>query len=344
MKRLALQFTGPYQTSIHEETLSAPAPHEVLVQTLVSAISPGTELLLYRGQWPENIPVDETIPALARKFAFPLKYGYAAVGRVVSVGSDLNSGWLGKTVFSFNPHESHFTANPEHLIQVPETLTPEEAAFLPNMETSVSFLMDGRPMIGERVVVFGQGVVGLLTTSLLARCPLSIVVTFDKYPLRRIKSRALGANATLDPMDPKTKDSLAELLGTSIPEGGADLAYELSGNPSALDQAILATGFGGRIVVGSWYGGKRADIDFGGRFHRSRIHIVSSQVSRLSPELTGRWNKSRRILLALRMLEDTGPAHLITHRIPIQRAAEAYAILDQSPDTAVQVILTYEEN
>src|SRR5262245_41575667 len=185
MKRQALYFTAPFCVSVREESLSLPVAGQVLVQTLVSALSPGTELLIYRGQAPTDIAVDETIPALAGAFGFPLKYGYATIGRVMVVGANVAPEWQGRLVFSFHPHESHFLASPAELIPVPAPLSLEEATFLPNMETAVNFLMDGQPLIGERVVVFGQGVVGLLTTALLAQLPLARLVTVDRYPVRR---------------------------------------------------------------------------------------------------------------------------------------------------------------
>jgi len=343
MRRLALEFLKPYRVSVKEEPVAAPNPNQVLVETIVSAISPGTELLVYRGQWPDQLAVDDSIESLAGKFAYPLKYGYSAVGRVTAVGSEGLSGWLGRLVFSFNPHESAFVVSPDILVPLPESLAPETAAFLPNMETAVNFLMDGRPIIGERVLVLGQGVVGLLTTALLAGMPLSRLITVDGFALRREKSRALGADETLDPTDPDIRERLAELLALADATGGSDLTYEISGNPAALDLAVAATGFAGRIVIGSWYGAKRADVDLGGRFHRSRIRVYTSQVSTLSPEFTGRWTKTRRLDWALTMLAEVNPAPLITHRFPISRAAEAYSALDEHPDEAVQVLLTYED-
>jgi threonine dehydrogenase-like Zn-dependent dehydrogenase len=286
--------------------------------------------------------VDETISALAGEFSFPLKYGYAAVGQVTAVGTDVAPEWQGRLVFAFHPHESYFLGSPAELIPVPSTLLPEEAAFLPNMETAVNFLMDGQPLIGEQVAVFGQGIVGLLTTALLARLPLASLVTLDRYPRRREESLVLGAQASLDPETPDALARLHSLLEEECSYIGADLTYELSGNPTALDQAIAATGFNGRVVIGSWYGQKRADLHLGGRFHRSRIRLISSQVSTLAPEWTGRWSKSRRLQVAWRMLQQVNPAHLITHRFPIAQAAQAYALLDQHPEEAIQVILTYE--
>jgi threonine dehydrogenase-like Zn-dependent dehydrogenase len=96
------------------------------------------------------------------------------------------------------------------------------------------------------------------------------------------------------------------------------------------------------VVIGSWYGQKRPDLNLGGRFHRSRIRLISSQVSTLAPEWTGRWSKARRLQVAWCMLEQVRPARLITHRFPLTQAAQAYALLDQHPEEAIQVLLTYE--
>ena len=125
------------------------------------------------------------------------------------------------------------------------------------------------------------------------------------------------------------------------PYPGADLCYEISGNPAALDQAIEATGFSGRVVIGSWYGLKRSDLNLGGRFHRSRVRLIGSQVSSIAPELTGRWNKTRRHQATWRMLAQVQPARLITHRFPIEQAAQAYELIDRHPEEVIQVILTY---
>jgi 2-desacetyl-2-hydroxyethyl bacteriochlorophyllide A dehydrogenase len=342
LTRRALYFTAPCQIAIRTEELAGPAAGQVLVQTLVSAISPGTELLIYRGQAPTDMAADETIAALAGNLAFPLKYGYAAVGRVTAVGSAAEEAWQDRLVFAFHPHESHFLAVPAELLPVPATLAYEDAVFLPNMETAVNFLMDGQPLIGERVVVFGQGIVGLLTTALLAPYPLACLLTLDRYAQRREHSLALGAQTSLDPEMPHIQARLQSCLQEGDGAAGADLTYELSGNPGALDQAIATTGFDGRIVIGSWYGQKQTELNLGGRFHRSRIRLISSQVSTIAPAWTGRWTKSRRLKVAWQMLERVRPARLITHRIPLIQAHHAYMLLDQCPQEALQVLLTYE--
>jgi 2-desacetyl-2-hydroxyethyl bacteriochlorophyllide A dehydrogenase len=341
VKRLSVYFTGPYQVSVQEEPLPSPVDDQVVVQTLISAISPGTELLIYRGQAPTDIPVDETIPGLVGDFGFPLKYGYAVVGRVIAWGADVAPEWRNRLVFAFHPHESHFVTFPAQLTPVSPGMSPEEAAFLPNMETAVNFLMDGQPLVGEQVAVFGQGVVGLLTTALLTRFPLTRLVTLDRYPLRRGKSLEMGAHASLDPTAPDVLDQASSLVQKARFYSGADLTYELSGDPGALDQAIAVTGFNGRVIIGSWYGQKRVDLDLGGRFHRNRVRLISSQVSTIAPEWSGRWTKARRLDVARQMLQQVNPTQLITHRFPIEQASRAYALLDQHPEKAIQVMLTY---
>jgi 2-desacetyl-2-hydroxyethyl bacteriochlorophyllide A dehydrogenase len=334
MQPQSLFFTGPYQVDIRETGVQTPKPGELLVRTLYSAISPGTELLVYRGQVPVDLLADESIPALDGTLAYPLQYGYAAVGRVEAVGRDLSRDYIDKSVFSFQPHQTHFTLKPSQAIMLPDGIDPLAAVFLPNMETAVNFLMDGHPMIGERVAVFGQGIVGLLTTALLSRYPLGDLITLDIYPNRRDASQEAGATRVFDP---SAEDSLALVRG----DDGVDLVYELSGNPAALDQAIQVAGFNGRVVIGSWYGTKTANLDLGGSFHRSRIQLISSQVSTLAPALSGRWTKTRRFDLAWDMIRQVGPERWITHMIPFRDAAKAYDLLDTHPEQAVQVVLDY---
>jgi threonine dehydrogenase-like Zn-dependent dehydrogenase len=186
------------------------------------------------------------------------------------------------------------------------------------------------------VAVLGQGIVGLLTAALLARLPLAALVTVDRFALRRQWSQRLGAHAVLNP-----QEALRAALAASDEADGADLVYELSGAPAALDQAIAAAGFAGRIVVGSWYGQKRHPVDLGGRFHRGRLRLISSQVSTLTPELQARWTKARRLDVARRMLAELQPERLITHRFALSEAPRAYHLIDQHPEQVVQVLFQY---
>jgi len=332
----SLYFTGPRTVAVERESAPDPAPDEVLVEARVSAVSSGTELLIYRGEVPRGLAADETIDALDGDLTYPLKYGYATVGDVVAVGAEVDDAWRGRTVFAFNPHESHFTADPSALVTVPEDLSPAAAALLPTAETATTLVMDGRPRVGERVVVFGAGMVGLVTTSVLADFPLERLTVVEPVAHRRETAATLGADETLTPAE-------ATMVGERGDPAGADLAFELSGQPATLDDAIDAVGYDGRIVVGSWYGRKRAEADLGGFFHRNRVDISSSQVSTLAPALRGRWTKARRLGVAWERLREVATERLVTHRIDFESAPEAYRLLDDGPKNALQVLLTYSD-
>ena len=337
MTARTLYFTGPRSISVRERPVPEPGPGEVRIRTLASAISAGTEGLVYRGDAPASLVADETIDALEGDLSFPLAYGYAAVGRITATGPDVDDSWLERRVFAYNPHESHFVASRDGLVPVPDGLSTRRATLLANMETAVTFLLDGRPAIGERVVVYGQGVVGLLTTALLAHAPVETLVAADHLESRRSLAERFGADRTVDPRE----EDVGEVLERVV-DGRADLAYELSGNPAALDDAISATGFDGRVVVGSWYGTKTAELELGGRFHRDRIDVQSSQVSTIAPEHEGRWSRARRHAVALEWLETLPVEPLFTHSFPLERAAEAYRLLEDRPEEAIQVVLRYD--
>ena len=342
MKRTSLYFTTEREVEARQEDLPKLQVGEVLVETRYSAISSGTEMLLYRGEMPQALQADSSIAALQGKMTYPLKYGYSAVGEVVELGKDVDKGWQGRKVFAFNPHESYFIAEPDHLQVLPDGVELQDAIFLPNVETAVNFVMDGNPRLAEQAVVLGQGIVGLLTTALLAHHPLAKLLTFDRYENRRQLSLDLGAHHSFEPGDEKALEDAKEILSNNVEYSNADLVYELSGAPQALDLAIELAGFDSRVVVGSWYGEKRAPIDLGGRFHRNRIQLVSSQVSTLTSALQGRWNKARRFKTAWEMLRRIQPSRFITQRFLIADAAQAYKLLDEKPAETVQVVFEYE--
>jgi threonine dehydrogenase-like Zn-dependent dehydrogenase len=185
--------------------------------------------------------------------------------------------------------------------------------------------------------VLGQGIIGLLTASLLREFPLESLVAADWHELRQ-QSSPVAPGLCLDPKDPDFRVETSALLN-----GRADLTFELSGNPAALNDALALTCFSGRVVIGSWYGEKRTEIDLGGAFHRSRIKLISSQVSTISPELSGRWDKARRFDTAWKALERIKPEKWITHRFALEDAADAYRLLDESPQDAIQVIFDYRQ-
>lgn len=338
MKRQWLEFTAPGQVTVRSGPTPVPGAAEVLVQVRFSAISPGTEMLIYRGQWPEGIATDSTIGALQGAFSYPLAYGYCTVGQVIATGSEVAEQWSGRRVFAFQPHQNLFIDFPKNLQPIPDDIDDETALFLPSMETAVTLLLDGSPLIGEKVVVIGQGIIGLMTTALLSHFPLAALTTVDAHPLRRKASFRLGAGACHAPGDPALFSTIGCLPGQG---GEADLVYELSGNPAALDTALALTRFNGRVIIGSWYGSKKAEVDLGSFFHRSRISLSSSQVSSLAPGLTGRWQKERRLQLAWEMLRKVHPSDCITNRFPLTEAAAAYDLVDRDPAKTIQVIFDH---
>jgi threonine dehydrogenase-like Zn-dependent dehydrogenase len=335
MNRRALVFTAPGRVEIVDERLPAPGPGQLLVRTAVAAISAGTELLAFRGLLPSDMAVDETLVALGGSdrdrasapatFRFPFRYGYAAVGEVLAAGDGVDPEWLGRDVFAFQPHASAFAVPVTDAVAVPAGLPAERAVLLAAMETAVNLILDGRPLYGERVVMLGQGTVGLLVTALLAGFPLERLVAVEGHPLRAEAARRMGAHQVLAP-------------GAKMP-ADADLVYELSGDPAALDAAISIAGREARVIVGSWYGAKRAPVDLGGHFHRGRLTITSSQVSHIAPMLSGRWDRTRRWAAALRALGGIDTSALVTHRIPLGEAQQAYELLDRHAERAVQVLL-----
>ena len=351
MKRKTVYFTAPRQVELREESLPALGADDVLVETICSSISAGTEMLVYRGQFPH---VMDSHDNLSSDLHYPLAFGYSNVGVIREIGKQADKALRDRLVFGFQPHTTHFILHPSSLILVPESLPAEACSFLPNMETAVNLIQDAAPILGERVLVLGQGVVGLLVASLLKEFPLEQLVTSDCYELRRKASNEIGVDDTFDSISQtddhsnstENKNSRSDVEPQSKPQSGYaqnfDLTFELTGSPSALDDAIAMTAFSGRIVIGSWYGEKRAAVDLGGAFHRSRIKLISSQVSTIAPELSGRWDKARRFNVAWEALRRIQPQKWITHRFPIDKAEEAYRLLDENPQETIQVMFEYQ--
>lgn len=334
--RRRIQFPAPEEAEVVTEAAPSPDQGEVRVQTEYSAISPGTERLVYEGNVPSDLEADASIEALqGDRLSYPISYGYACVGTVEALGEGVASRWEGAPVFSFQPHVSHFVASTESLIRLPASVDLTDAVMIPSLETAVNLVMDGRPMIGETVLVFGQGVVGLLTTHLLADHPLGALIAVEPREARRARAEALGAQTVA------SVDNLNAIGNDALDPERADLLYELTGQPAVLDDAVQCTGFAGRIVVGSWYGTKTAPIDLGSHFHRSRMRIVSSQVSTIAPSLQGRWTKDRRMSVVVDLLETVAPSQLISDRFSVEEAPSAYRQL-AADASMLQPIFTYE--
>ncbi len=337
--RSSLFFVGPKEVRTKKEPLPSPGRDEVLVRSLVSAVSAGTEMLFYRNQVDEGIQLDAALSALDGSFRYPFKYGYALVGKIEERGKEVAKEWQDRLVFCFHPHESHFVCPLAEVIPIPKGMDAEDAVFLPFMEAALGFVMDGRPIAGENVVVLGQGIMGLLTTAILSSFPLSRLVTLDALEARRQRSLIMGADRSFD-----SSIAPAELLRRSdMDESKADLVFEISGNPQAIDFALSIAGFDARVVLGSWYGNKPASVHLGREFHRNRVHMISSQVSSLAPSLQGRWSKERRLEYTWRLLNKVRPSKLITHRYTLEDAPSAYRTIDTKNEEVGQLVFMYDE-
>ena len=326
MSARSVWFAGPRQVELRNEQLPSLGPTDVRIRSVASAISHGTEMLVFRGQVPDELELD--LPTLRGSFAFPIKYGYASVGRVVESGVDVRSLHVDELVFVLHPHQTEYIVPADMPVRLHPGTEPFAGVFLANVETAINVVLDAAPRLGERVVVFGQGVVGLLITQLLKRTGLAELTVVDPLPLRRELAMRVGADHAFGPEDPlDTRDF--------------DVAIEASGNAQALNAAVNYVAFGATIVVCSWYGTKPAPLMLGGAFHRRRLHIISSQVGSIDGALQPRWSHERRLRLARDLLPTLQLEPLITHRIAFDDAARAYRLVDECPDETVQVVLTY---
>jgi 2-desacetyl-2-hydroxyethyl bacteriochlorophyllide A dehydrogenase len=329
----AVWFDGPGHVEIRQDPVPNVGPSQVRIQALVSGLSAGSELLVYRGQVPRDLPPD--LPTIGGDFSFPVKFGYANVGRVVEAGPAAALA-VGDLVFAHHPHQTEYVLPGDFPIRLPVGVPPEVGVFMANLETAVTVTLDAHPRLGEAVVVMGQGVVGLLITMLLRRVGSGPIVTVDAHPRRREASVAAGADHAL---------GLDEHLGERVVEltrgRGFDVAVEASGNPAGLQACIDSVAFAGTIVVASWYGTRDASLALGGAFHRRRLRVLSSQVSTLDPALAPRWDRARRTALVAELLQELPLAELVTHRFPFREAAAAYELLDRTPEDCVQVVLDY---
>lgn len=331
MRRTVI-FEGPGQVRVMEREPPVVGPDELLIEATCSAISAGTEGLLYRGEMPRSMMQDATLTALQQEEGYPMPYGYATVGTVIEAGADVDATWRGQRVFAFHPHDSLFTATPARVLPLPEALAPEDAVFIPNMETAVTLTLDAHPRLGEHVAVTGAGIVGVLTLGLLSRFPLATLLSVEPQETRQAYATGWGADASVAP------DAAPAWIATHQGEG-ADVLLEVSGAPRALNDSLAYLRHEGRLIVGSWYGTKSPTLDLGLDFHRKRLKLQSSQVSTLPSALTGRWTKRRRLEQARHWVGALQPSTLISHRIPVEEARYAYEHLTHGD--ALQIVFTY---
>ncbi len=284
MKARALWTVAAGRCEIREEALPPRAPDHALVRTLATGISRGTERLVLAGRVPDSQRDVMRCPFQAGDFPFPVKYGYSAVGVVESGPEAL----AGRRVFCLHPHQDRFVVPTSMCIPVPDAVSDARAVLAANMETAVNILWDARPLVGERALVIGAGVVGLLVAALLARMPGMEVVVCDIDGRRRAVVEALGARFAAPEDAP----------------GDRDLVIHASADPAGLRRALELCAFEARIIEASWYGTREATLPLGEAFHARRLQIVSTQVGAVAPVMRGRRTHGERMALALSLLAD----------------------------------------
>lgn len=280
----ALWTIAPGVAEIRPETLPARAPDQVLARMLASGISRGTERLVLAGKVPENQWGVMRCPLQAGDFPFPVKYGYSAVAHVAEGPAALQ----GKRVFCLHPHQDFFLAPAAMCVPVPDTVPDSRAVLGANMETALNILWDAQPLPGERALVIGAGVVGLLVAYLLARIPAMAVTIIDPDASRRSVAEALGI----------------QFAALEAAPSEQELIIHASANPAGLRQALQCAAFEARIIEASWFGAQEVALPLGEAFHSRRLRLISSQVGAVAPAMRARRSYGERMAQALGLLAD----------------------------------------
>jgi len=318
-----LVHVAPRKVEIREAELRRPSRGEVVVDTRYSGISGGSELLVYRGEVPEDLALDDTLDALGGTFSYPFPYGYSCVGQVDGRGD---------AVFLFHPHQDVIVASPDDLVPLP-AVAPRTATLLPLVETALQVALDAGPRPGEPVAVLGLGVLGTLTALLLGRAGARPVCA-EPSAWRRGLAASLGLRAV-------APERLADELRGETGGKGVALAVDASGNPDAPGQALGLLAHEGTLLVASWLGTKLAPLPLGLDFHRKRLTIRSTQVSTIPAAQAGSWTVERRRRVAAELLAELPLAALATDELPLDRAADAFAALDRGRKGLMHVALSY---
>jgi threonine dehydrogenase-like Zn-dependent dehydrogenase len=312
----ALFHTAPRCVEIRELPTPRPGAGEVLVRTVCSGISSGTERLVYRGEAPAELALDDTIAALGGTFSYPFTYGYSCVGKVAE------SGLL---VFAFHSHQDVFAARASDLVLLP-AMDPAAATLFPLVETALQVTLDAGASFLDRVIVLGAGVLGLLTCLLLRRSGQQPLVA-EPQEWRRTLASSLGVTAVAP----------EELRQVEVP-----LVIEASGNPDAPAMALDMLAHEGTLLIASWFGTNPVVLPLGGAFHRRRLVIRSTQVSTVPARLSGTWTRARRRLEAVALLPELPLAELCTHSFAFSDAAEAFRALDAGTPGLMHAVLDYD--
>lgn len=340
----SLYFTGPRELAIREEPLGRPGPDDVLIEAIVSGISAGTELNVFRGdapQWRQHMDSRTRLflDTGISDWKWPARYGYTLVGRVAEKGENVDRLAIGDLVFAYAPHGRHATVPAAAVVALGDLKNPELGVFFANVNTAYNGVLDASLPLGADVVVSGLGVIGQIVTRLVRRAGARTIVGVDRLDARRDAARAGGATHLLNPDTDKVAETVRELTGGR----GADVVIEVSGAAPALNEAIRTAGFNATVVAMSWYGGSFESLKLSGEFHHNRTRIISSQVGTTNPLLGPLWTVPRRGAIAREYIDMLASdlAGFITHRMKLADVGHGYRLLDQGSPEVLQVLIDY---
>lgn len=316
-----LWFTAPRTVEVRSAARASLEPGQVRARALFSGVSQGTELLLFKGEGPT--PFDPSLDALGTP-TYPRRYGYAWVGEVTETRSTALA--VGARVFGLLPHGDEHCVPAEKLRALSEPVPSTRAVLAANFETALNVVWDAGIALGDEVTVIGGGIVGLLAGH-AARLAGAQVRVLEPAAARRGAALALGLEAAAAPA-----------AGQPL----ADVVVEASGDPACLDGAILLARDEGVIAVASFYGERVAPLRLGVEFHRRRLTLKASQVSRLPPMRAPGWSFERRFRLVERLLLDARLDALLEAPVSLDQAPALYAQLAESPARSLQSIFSYQ--
>jgi len=293
------------------------------VRTRFSGISRGTESLVFRGEVPASQYRTMRAPFQEGDFPGPVKFGYSSVGVVEDGPGHLE----GKDVFCLFPHQERYCVPEIEVLVLPDSVPASRAILAANMETAVNIVWDARPTVGDDIIVIGGGVVGLLSAYLCRDLPGAKVTVIDPNRAREPVANTLGLEYEAAPMA----------------TAAADLIIHASGQPDGLRSALEMAGAEGTVIEASWFGRQEVSLPLGEAFHSRRLKIKSSQVGRIAPDRVPRWDRFRRLALALRLLENDRLDALITGESRFEELPRVLSDLSSNPGDSLCHRIRYTE-
>lgn len=342
---LVVQFTAQRRVDLVEEDVGEPGDGQVLVRTRYSGISTGTELTAYRGTNPyltRHWDADRRLfTDTGATFDYPVTgWGYQEVGEVARCGPGVDALRPGDVVWGVWGHRSEAVVEAARLAGhvLPLGVDPLAGVFARLGAIAYNAVLDAGPLLGSHVVVFGQGVLGLLTTR-LAVLAGATVTAVETLATRRDLATSTGARHVLDPGTGTVAERVHELTDGR----GADVCIEISGSYAALHEAIRAAGRGGRVVASGFYQGPATQLRLGEEFHHNRVRLVASQISGVCPDLAARWHVDRlqEAFVELVVEGRLDPVDLVTHLVDAGEVAKMFQLLDERPHEALQAVLRF---